>query len=183
MKRRKVRNLRFRNLTACRQHPAPEIAVELMPLAELCGRLEDRQHRLLLHGLARLGRLIRSAAVRSDDDQPHMVKLRKTFTVLQGKLSEHLREESDVLYPLIRRLNAGEVKTSRERRRLQKSIVHLEQQHLETDDAIAELSVLAGGDSAPELRENICSLLQSLHEQIFEENRVLFPRALAASRA
>jgi len=183
MKRCKTRDAQFGALRAGRARSEAMMAIELMPLAELCERLEYRQRLFLGHGLARLGRLIRSAAKNNDRNRPQLVKLQKAFAAFREKFTAHMREEANVAFPFIRQLESNAVRKTHARISLQTCTAHLEKQHFEADETFAELRALAENDCLPELRKDLLRFEQSLHEQIYEENQVLFPRALAVSRA
>ncbi|MBU6410703.1 MAG: hemerythrin domain-containing protein [Verrucomicrobia bacterium] len=165
--------------------------MELMPLAELCARLEDRQRLFLRRGLARLERLICSATPTDSRNRTHLAKLRKGFAAFREKLTAHLREESEFIFPLIRQLEECATRKAHARRTLQNRAVRLGKQHFEADEAIAELRALVANGRASfpvsarvqALRDGLASFERDLHQQIYEENRFLFPRALAVSRA
>lgn len=190
MKRRKIRDTQFGALACERGGPMPArlarlepvAAIELMSLGKLCARLEHRQRLFLLRGLTCLGRLIHSAARHDRRNRLRLVRLQRTFAAFHDKFTAHLRAETGIIFPLIRRLESGTVGKSYARRSLQTHTAHLAQQHFEADEAIAELRALARNGCAPGLHEQIVSFERNLHEQIYEENRFLFPRALALSR-
>lgn len=163
--------------------PIPAVASELMPLTDLCGWLESRQLQVLCGELSRLNRLIPAAVERDGASHPQLLKLQEAFAAFCEKFTAHLREEAKAVFPLIRRMENRAGGNSRARRSLQTHTARLEQQHFEADEAIAELRALAEKDCPPELHKDLARFERSLHEQIYEENRVLYPRALAVSRA
>lgn len=181
MKRRKFHVKQLAASTTGLARSKPAVAIELMPLSALCERLEDRQRLFLRRGLVRLERLIRPATARHRENQPHPVKLQKTFVAFRERLIAHLREEAEIIFPLIRQVESrasGDTHAF-----LQTYTTHLEQQHFAADEAFAELRAVAENGCTRALRDHLTSFEHNLHEQIYEENRVLFPRALAASRA
>lgn len=183
MKRRRFHDTRFEVSAAGLARSKPAVVIELMPLPDLCERLEGRQRFFLRRGLACLERLIHSAAAHDGRNRRKLAKLQKTFAVFRERFTAHLREEAEVIFPFIRQLESSTVGKNHARRSLQTRTARLEQQHFEVDEAFAELCALAENSCARTLCDKLASFEHNLHEQIYEENRVLFPRARAASRA
>lgn len=183
MKRREFHDERFGNSVVGRTCSESAVAIELTPLPELCERLEDRQRFLLRRGLARLGLLIHSAVTHDRRNRPQLARLQKSFAAFREQFTAHLREETETIFPFIRQLESSAVGKTHARRSLQTLTARLERQHFEADEAFAEVCALAGDGCARTLRDNLASFERNLHEQIYEENRVLFPRARAVSRA
>lgn len=172
-----------------RQFPA--VAVELMTLTELCDHLENVQHAFLHRELARLARLIRSAVERNGADNLRLLKLQEAFVAFREKLTAHLREEAEALFPLVRQLAGNASREIRLRHSIKIPIIRMEIQHSEVDESLAELRAMAGGGTGPSpvsprartLDKAIVRFEHQFQELMFEENRILFPRALAISRA
>ncbi|MGA9450564.1 MAG: hemerythrin domain-containing protein, partial [Verrucomicrobiia bacterium] len=167
------------------------VAVELMTLTDLCDYLDNVQHVYLRRELTELDRLIRSTVERDGADNSRLLKLQKTFVAFREKLASHLREEAEALFPLIRRLAGGASRRIRLRHSIKIPAIRMEIQHFEVDEGLAELRALAGdcagsASMSPRTRtlgRVIARFEQRFQELIYEENRILFPRALAISRA
>lgn len=167
----------------------PTVTLELMTLTELCDHLE-REHRVYLRDeLTRLDTLTRAAAERHGANNPRVRKIREVFVAFREKLTAHLRAEAEVLFPLIRQLESRAEERAGAHFSLKTPTAQMESQHNEADEALAELHTLASdGPRLPSLPaplrtlgDAIVRLERSIHEQIYKENQVLFPRALAIS--
>lgn len=166
------------------------VALERMSLTELCDRFEARQHRVLRGELARLDARIRTVTARAGARHPELRQLRSAFVVFRRDFTAHLREEARSVFPLIRRLEIQEG-SSRTRRSLRARAARVIQQHGQADEAIAELRELAGDHDAAaprprgrrDLRDALARFQRNLHEQVYAENQILFPRALAIRQA
>lgn len=175
----------IRVLTAMqRTPPRPVIALEFMALTELCDHLEHAQQTQLQRELARLDQLTRAAAEQFGADYPQILKIRETFVAFRERFAAHLREDVEELFPLIRRLTTGRRVV---RLALKSHLARKESEHDQADEALAELRALAGGKelrrSVPTIvrtvSDAIARLEHTVHEQIYKENQVLFPRVLA----
>jgi regulator of cell morphogenesis and NO signaling len=124
-------------------------------------------------------------------NRQQLVKLRRAFLSFQRKFAAHLKVEAKVIFPLIRQMESNPVGDSHASRSLQTRTTRLERQHFEADEALAEVRALATDETVlfsassrvQTLRNCLASFDRNLQEQIYVENRVLFPRALAVSRA
>lgn len=169
----------------------PVAALELMPLTELCNRLEMAQRVSLGRELTGLYRLIGTAINCDSAKNSQLLKLREAFMAFRKGLTAHLREEAGMIFPLIRRLESGAIGKTCTRRLIKISTARMEIQHFKAEEEFAELRALTeehaalslASSHARQLRDQLASFEHSLHEQMYEENRFLFSRALAVSRA
>jgi regulator of cell morphogenesis and NO signaling len=172
-------------------HSDHVLALELTPLGTLCRWLEDQQRVCLRRDLAHLERLIRLMPPHDARNRQQLVKLRTAFLSFQRKFAAHLKTEAKVVFPLIRQMESNLVGDPHASRSLQTRTTRLERQHFEADEALAEVKALAADETVlfstssrvQTLRNCLASFDRNLQEQIYLENRVLFPRALAISRA
>jgi regulator of cell morphogenesis and NO signaling len=177
-----------RLLTAMQKTPPrPVVALELMALTELCDYVEHAQQTHLQEELARLDQLTGAAAEQSGAEHPQLLRIRETFVAFRERFAAHLREEADGLFPLIRRLTTDKKGALPARFALKKRLTRMGNAHNQADEALAELRALAGEESLRQpvpaavrtVSDAIVRLEQAVHEQIYKENQVLFPRALA----
>lgn len=179
-----------RNTEAARP-AAPAAIMELMPLAKLYQRLEVRQRNALQRELARLEKLVAVLSVRDARSRAQFSRFQKAFAAFEKKLTAHLQAEARTILPLIRRLESGRTVSRPAVRLLQTRARSLEQQHFEADEALAEVKELAANEDVLVLassrvrtvRNRLAQFDRRLQEQIYGENRILFPRAVAVSRA
>lgn len=167
--------------------PYPGGMSELMTLSELCDDIEESDHVSLLCELKQIDRLIRLAAADGGRSKARSAAIRNSFTTFRRNLRVHMREEREVLFPLIRRLEAGSWQARGEPWSLRASATLMQSQHNDADEALAELHELTAeaAETAPgptavhTLYEAIIRLENIVHEQIYKENQILFPRALS----
>ncbi len=144
------------------------VILELLTLDELCEHIERRQHACLHDAMVELEHLTGRAAENPGGER--FLKIRKMFLAFRFTLATHLHEESSVLFPCLRR--GGEFPG---RAALKFRLARLEREHCQADEALAELGALADG----KIGAVVARLHRIVHEQIYIENRILFPQALA----
>jgi len=167
--------------------PRQVVSLELMTLTELCDHLERLQQITLREELARLDRLTRMAAQQQGAEYPQFVRIHGTFVAFREQFTAHLREEAEGVFPLIRQLTNGESGALPVRSSLKLRLAEMEKDHNQADESLAELYTLTSdeslGRSAAATMRAISTLIirlkHTVHEQIYKENHVLFPRALA----
>ncbi len=172
------------------RQPDPVVCVELMTLAELCDHLE-RAHRNLRDELKRLDRLTKTLAKENAAENPKLLVIRKRFVVFQRQFKAHLRKESRQLFPVCRRWAASRNETGHARFSFKSPLARLQREHTQADEALADLRSLTAGDvssasaeaAVQTIADAVARLEHAVHEQIYKENRVLFPRALPLQTA
>lgn len=165
---------------------APTVCVELMPLTQLCDHLETA-HGNLYGELKRLDRLTKTLAKENAAQNPKLLILRKRFATFQRRFKAHLRKESEQLFPVCRRWATGRKESRHARFFLKPSLAQLDREHSRADEALADLRSLVAGDAqspsaqsaVQTIADAVARLEHFVHEQIYKENQVLFPRALA----
>ena len=167
--------------------PRPAVALELMALPELCDHVELAQRSQVQEELKRLDELTKAATEQSGAAQPQLRKIRSAFVAFYEPFAAHLRDEAENHFPLIRRLTTGENEGLPTRSVLKSRLARMENEHNQADEALAALHALAGDESSrlsvpsgvEAVAEAIVRLERTVHEQIYKENQVLFPRVLA----
>lgn len=165
----------------------PVVTLELMTLNELCDYLEHTQQISLQGEFTHLDRLTRAAVKERGAENPQFLKIREIFVAFRGKFAAHLREEAEELFPLIRQLTTCEKRELPARSSLKLCLARMENEHNQADETLAELCAVAGAGSPRRsaavvmrtVSDAIVRLKHAAHEQIYKENQVLFPRALA----
>lgn len=168
----------------------PAVTVELMTLTELSDHIVETHHASLLCELAHLDSLTRIVAARHGAGNPRLLTIRKRFTAFREMLLVHLHEEMEEIFPLIRRLETSPSRNRIAYSALKAQTALMHSQHHEADEALAELHELAAdcfpASSAPAsvrtLSDAIIRLENSMHVQIYKEDRLLFPQALSSTR-
>jgi regulator of cell morphogenesis and NO signaling len=167
--------------------PHQVVTLELMTLSELCDHLEHAQRVTIHDELTCLDRLTHAAVEELGEEHPQLLGIRATFVAFREKFAAHLREETEELFPLIRQLTTEGKGELTARSTLKSCLTRMESEHNQADEALAELRALAGDESVRRpvpvhmrtVSDAIVRLKHAVHEQIYKENQVLFPRALA----
>lgn len=167
--------------------PRQVVTLELMTLSELCDHLEHAQRVSIQDELMCLDRLTHAAVEELGAEHPQLLGIRAAFVAFREKFAAHLRVETEELFPLIRQLTTGEKRQLPARSALKSCLTRMESEHNQADEALAELRALASDESVCRLApvfmrtvsDAIARLNHAAHEQIYKENQVLFPRALA----
>lgn len=127
---------------------------------------------------------------------PEVIEIAKIFGNVATSMSAHLKEEEDVLFPLMRRISAAQKKgaapSSEDQSAMRKSLRTLEADHNEIGEAVHKIRDLSKKYSIP---ADVCPTFETtyrmlhefeedLHKHVHLENNILFPRAatLAGSR-
>lgn len=174
-----------RLLTAIREakQRSPAVCLELMALDQLCDHLECA-HRRLHDELKELDQLTKTLAEENAAGNPRLLAIRKHFVVFQRRFKAHLRKESEYLFPACRRRSGGNDKRPA---RFKSLLAQWEREHSRADEALADLRELVDSDSSSTARRAglrtlsavVIRLERCVHEQIYKENRILFPRAVS----
>lgn len=179
-------------MNALRDHPAPfrPAALEVMPLARLCDRLALRQRILLEREMARLEDLICRVNAAEPGGPGQSRRLGIAFKAFRSRLVAHMHEEAHLVFPPIRRAGGAVGRSAPAIRALRRRAARWRRQHFQVDEAIARLRHLAAAPASPgaavaprrALRQALARFERLIHEQMYEENRFLFPRALSGCR-
>jgi regulator of cell morphogenesis and NO signaling len=151
------------------------------PLGELCDYIVRTHHAFLRSELPRVGRLLLKVTKAHWERHPELLRVLEEFEPFAYELSEHMNKEERVLFPLIRKAAAGQV---RPRRSLVGVVGVLEFEHDETGRALAAMRQFTDGFRAPAdacnsyraLLAGLAGIEADLHQHIHLENNVLFPR-------
>ena len=165
---------------------APVVCVELMTLVQLCDHLEAA-HRNLHNELKRLDRLTKTLAKENAAENPKLLTIRKSFLSFQRGFKVHLRKESEHLFPVCRRWAVSRNEKRRVRLSFKQPLAQLQREHNQADEALSDLRSMVAGDAPSRsvqaavqtIADAVARLEHSVHEQIYKEGQVLFPRALA----
>lgn len=176
-----------RLLSAFTKTVAPAAPMKLMLLSELCDHLEKPQHAYLHDELQKLDLMTRTAAKQKGEANPQLLIIREAFIALRAQLTAHLLAEAKDLFPMIRLLANGDNDERPTRSAVKFRLTRMEHEHNQIDEALAELGLLVANKSLElqfpavtrTMAAAIARLEHTVHEQIYHENQVLFPRALA----
>lgn len=153
-------------------------------LSALIDHIESTHHAFLREELPRLTGLIDKVARVHGNTSPWMVDIKDVFDDLRPALEAHIRKEEEVVFPLIRALEAGEPLPSTTERG--DDPIHLmEEEHDDAGAALKRMNALSDGYAPPEgacgtfraALEGLAQLEADMHQHVHKENNLLFPRA------
>lgn len=120
---------------------------------------------------------------------PEVIEIAKIFRKVAGELFEHLRQEEEVLFPAIRKIDAatkgGSAPDAGEIAELRRTIAELGHEHDEIGAAVHQIRALARDYAIP---ADVCTTYvltyqklkefeDDLHMHVHLENNILFPKA------
>lgn len=151
----------------------------------LADHIERTHHAYLRRELPRLGELLEKVAARHGDDQPWWRELRDVFSGLRQELELHLMKEEQVLFPLVKRLEAARSRFPMHCGSVANPIRAMEHEHDDAGAALAKIRSLTEAHPLPAgacntrraLHDGLAALEADLHRHIHKENNILFPRA------
>jgi regulator of cell morphogenesis and NO signaling len=159
------------------------------PLGELCQHAERAHHAYYLRELPRLAELLAKVSAAYGPSHPETRELDKAFQCFRARLEFHLERAKQELFPAIRQLE--ELRPPAEPPCVAALINSLERDHDAIDADLRRIRELTHGFVAPpdvcqtfqSLLDGLWELEMNLHQNVYEENRFLFPRAVRREAA
>ncbi|HXE95276.1 MAG TPA: iron-sulfur cluster repair di-iron protein [Dongiaceae bacterium] len=120
---------------------------------------------------------------------PEVIEIAAIFARIATDMAAHLREEEEVLFPAIKRIDAariaGNTPEAADVETIRASLIRLDREHQEIGDAVHAIRHLANGYALP---EDVCNTFavtyqklkefeDDLHKHVHLENNILFPKA------
>lgn len=158
-----------------------QVNPDAMSLTELCDHIEQVHHEYLREELPRLDFMTRKVAAVHGDHEPRLLEVRRVFEAFQSEMVAHTKEEDEVVFPAIRKMESGK------RKHLDSAFAKLESEHENAGAALARFKELTDNYTPPEwacntfrvLYDGLAQLEKHTHQHVHQENNVLFPKALA----
>jgi regulator of cell morphogenesis and NO signaling len=158
------------------------------PLHALVDHIVATYHEPLREELPRLEAMAAKVHRVHGSKAPYLARLDTIVSELSADLRSHMRKEETVLFPAIRTVegNAGGASIP-----ISAPIAVMEAEHDHAGALLSELRTITGGYVAPEwacqtfraLYYGLAELEAAMHVHVHLENNVLFPRAVALTRA
>lgn len=155
----------------------------------LMKHIVERHHKFCRQELSRLGALLSEAVRSSAGQSPELAKLERCFAKMSSELLMHLLKEEQTLFPLITKMEEAtarqEVPPKLPFGTIQNPIGMMVFEHDETGVDLKRMREMSNGFVAPPnagagigaLYEGLKAFEKDMHEHVFLENYVLFPRA------
>lgn len=120
---------------------------------------------------------------------PEVIEIATIFAKVATDMAAHLREEEEVLFPAIKRIDAarkaGNTPEALDVETIRSTLVRLDHEHQEIGDAVHAIRHLANGYTIP---DDVCNTFavtyqklrefeDDLHKHVHLENNILFPKA------
>ena len=169
----------------------PERDWSAMGLTRLADHIEQTHHGYLRQELPRLDFLTRKVAAVHGHDRPELLRLRDVFLEFKAELLEHMRKEEAVMFPMCRRLEAGQWPQGPDAVGLERPVDVLTHEHEHAGRALEEMRALAADYVPPAeacntyraMLDALKELEADMHQHVHLENNVLFPAAIQADEA
>lgn len=160
--------------------------VAAMSMTELADHIEQTHHVYLRSELPRLDKLTEEMASVHGKMDSRISLIRETIRILVSELSSHMMKEEQILFPMVRQLDASETTPAFHCGSLANPIQQMELEHTQAGVMLAKLNDLTDSYSAPEwacdtyraMLDALARFERDMHQHIHKENNVLFPRAL-----
>ena len=172
-------------ITATAAGPA-DVDVAAMSLTGLADHIETTHHIYLKSELPRLDALTQKVATVHGAHDGRLGQIRDIYAGLAAELTRHLQKEEQILFPMIRALDATQSAPAFHCGSLANPIGRMELEHDQAGAALARLRALTDGFSPPDwacntyraMLDALAQLEQDLHQHVHKENNILFPRAI-----
>lgn len=149
----------------------------------------NTHHAYLYENTETIATYARKIAEVHGENHPEALRIAGIFDKIAHDMAEHLREEEEVLFPAIKRidenLKAGESVDTGDAETLGKALESLAADHDEIGGAVHEIRDLSGNYAIP---DDVCNTFvvtynklrefeDDLHKHVHLENNILFPKA------
>ena len=180
-----------KELRSCDQQASPthQGTANEMGLGELADHIESTHHAYLRIELPRLDALTEKVARVHGDREPKLRQIRETFLELRAELEPHMRKEEQILFPMIRNLEAASAAAVAGGGALANPVAQMELEHDDAGAALARLRELTDDFQPPDwacntyrvLFDALQQLEADMHQHVHKENNILFRKAMDQS--
>ncbi len=160
---------------------------DALSLTDLADHIEQTHHAYLRRELPRLGAMVRKVAAVHGERCPWMLELDGVFAGFVAELDSHMMKEEQILFPLIRDLEAnGSGPDASRAMSVGNPIRVMEHEHDDAGRALERMRTLSNGFAPPAdacntfraMLDGLAQLEQDMHQHVHKENNVLFPKAI-----
>lgn len=158
-----------------------------LTLSALADHIVQTHHAYLRTELPRLDTITEKVARVHGQHDPRLVEVRAAFVELAEEMTTHMAKEENVLFPMIRQLEASRDLTALHCGSLAHPIQQMEKEHESAGGGLARMRELSDNFTPPvwgcntyrAMLDGLSQLEQDLHQHVHKENNILFPQALA----
>jgi regulator of cell morphogenesis and NO signaling len=156
-----------------------------MSLTELADHIETTHHGYLKQELPRLDFLTAKVSTVHGQNDARLNEIRQIFVQFAAEMSAHMMKEEQVLFPLIRQIDASSSPVSSHCGSIANPIRQMELEHHGAGDALEQFRALTDDYTPPEWACNtyramidaLARLERDMHQHVHKEDNILFPRA------
>ena len=167
-----------------------EVDAATMTLTQLVDHIEQTHHVYVRTELSRLVEMSERVSTKHGERDPRLVEVGTIVHYLSDELIDHMEKEEAVLFPLVRRLEAGTAHEA-DLQMLKGPIQQMEAEHQNAGEALTRLRELTDGFTPDEescnthraLLSGLAEFEADLHRHVHKENNILFPRTLERASA
>ena len=157
----------------------------------LADYIVNTHHAYLNENTAQIAAYADKVAAVHGAHHPEVIAIAASFTGIASDMAAHLREEEEVLFPAIKRIDAarkvGDPPPAADLETIRASLAKLDGEHQTIGDAVHTIRHLSRGYAVP---EGVCNTFavtyrkleefeKDLHKHVHLENNILFPKAAA----
>ena len=158
-----------------------------MSLTALADHIEATHHTYLKSELPRLDAMTQKVATVHGGEDARLHQVRETFLALAAEMTSHMMKEEQILFPMVRQLEASSTPPVFHCGSLANPIHQMEMEHDQAGAALAKLRDLTDGFNPPDwacntyraMLDALAHLERDLHQHVHKENNILFPHAIA----
>jgi regulator of cell morphogenesis and NO signaling len=171
--------------------PVAEVNLTVLSLTELTEHIERLHHAYLHNELPRLEAMVTKVAKVHGDKEPRLGQMQDIFLALSAELATHLMKEEQILFPMIRQLEASKTVPTFHCGMIANPIRQMTLEHDHAGEALAQLRQLSDDFTPPDwacntyraLFDALLTFEQDMHQHVHKENNILFPQAIALEAA
>ena len=168
-----------------------DVDAAAMSLTGLVDHIESSHHAYLKSELPRLDAMTQKVATVHGEHDARLAQIRDTYAGLAAEMTSHMMKEEQILFPMVRQLEASPTLPAFHCGSLANPIRQMELEHDQAGSALAKMRELSDRFTPPDwacntyraMLDAIAHLEHDLHQHVHKENNILFPRAIAFEAA
>lgn len=163
------------------------VDADAMSLSELVDHIEQTHHHYLRQELPRLDAMTQKVHRVHGDAEPRLGIVRQAFVALHDELAEHMWKEENILFPIVRQMEATGAAGDSHCGSVSNPIRQMEHEHDSAGQALQTMHGATDGYRPPDwacntyraMLDALAQLQRDMHQHVHKENNVLFPKAIA----